>query len=72
MVLSTEKCSFLLLSLDDSLQINLVCGAEILKNTTQEKVLGVTLNNKLNFATHLLSITKNVNKKFNALTRVQK
>ena len=72
MVLNTEKCSFLLLSLDDSLQTNLVCGAEILKNTTQEKMLGVTLDNKLNFATHLLNITKNVNKKFNALTRVQK
>ena len=40
--------------------------------TKQEKVLGVTLDNKLNFATHLLNITKNTNKKFNALTRVQK
>ena len=53
------------------LQTNLVCGDEILKNTKQEKVLGVTLD-KFNFATHLLNITKNVNKKFNALTRVQK
>ena len=44
----------------------------ILKNTKQEKVLGVTLDNKVNFATHLLNITKNTNKKFNALTRVQK
>ena len=34
-------------------------------------MLGVTLDNKLNFATHLLNITKNANKKFNALTRVQ-
>ena len=37
----------------------------------KEKLLGVTLDNKLNFATHLLNITKNVNK-FNALTGVQK
>ena len=51
---------------------NLVCGDEIFKNTKQEKVLGLTLNNKLNFATHLLSIAKNANKNFNALTRVQK
>ena len=35
-------------------------------------MVGVTLDNKLNFATHLLNITKNANKKFNALTRVQK
>ena len=34
-------------------------------------MVGVTLDNKLNFATHLLNITKNANKKFNALTRVQ-
>ena len=44
------------LGVDDSLQTNLVCGDEILKNTRQEKVLGVTLDNKLNFATHLLNI----------------
>ena len=35
-------------------------------------MVGVTLNNKLNYATRLLNITKNASKKFNALTRVQK
>ena len=35
-------------------------------------MVGVTLGNKLNFATNLLNITKNANKKLNALTRVQK
>ena len=49
-----------------------MCGNETLKNSTQEKVLGVTIDNKLNFATHLSNITKNANIKFNALTRVQK
>ena len=38
MVLNPEKCSFMLLGVDDSLQTNLVCGDEILKNTKQEKV----------------------------------
>ena len=33
----------------------------------QEKLLGVTLDNKVNFATHLLNTTKNASK-FNALT----
>ena len=61
----------MLLGVDDSLQTKLVCGNELFKNTKKEKVLGVTLENKLNFATHLLDITKNTNKKFNALTRVQ-
>ena len=52
MVFNPEKGSFLLLGVDDSLQINLLCGDEILKNTKQEKVFGVTLDNTLNFATH--------------------
>ena len=72
MVLKPEKCSFMLLGVDDSFQTNLVCGDEILKNTKQEKVLGVTLDNKINFSTYLLNITKDANKKFYALTRVQK
>ena len=61
----------MLIGVDDSLQTNLECGDQILKITKHEKVLGVT-DNKLNFATHLLNITKNANKKFNALTRFQK
>ena len=72
MVLNPDKCSFMLLGVDDELQTNLVCGNETLKNSKQEKVLGVTIDNKLNFKTHLLNITKNANIKFNALTRVQK
>ena len=72
MVLNPDKCSFILLGVDNELQTNLVCGNETLKSGKQEKVLGVTINNKLNFATHLSNITKNANIKFNALTRVQK
>ena len=58
-----DKCSFMLLGVDDSLQTSLICGDEILKNTKQEKMLGVTLDNKLNFGTHLFIIIKNTNKK---------
>ena len=59
--LNPEKCPFISLSVDDSLQTSMVCGDKILKNTKQEEVLGVTLDNKLNFATHLLNIIKNAN-----------
>ena len=45
MALNPDKCSFMLLGVDDSLRANLVCGGEILKNTKQEKVLGITLDN---------------------------
>ena len=62
----------MLLGVDDELQTYLVYGNKTLKNSQKEKVLGVTIDIKLNFATHLLSVTKNANIKFNALTRVQK
>ena len=62
----------MLLGVDDDLQTNLMRGNETLKNSKQEKVLGVTIDNKFNFKTHLLNITKNAIIKFNALTRVQK
>ena len=57
----------MLLGVDEPLQTNLACGDQILEKTIQEKLLGVTLDNKANFATHLLNIAKNANK-FNALT----
>ena len=60
----------MLLDGDDELQTNLVSENETLKNSKQEEVLGVTIDSKLNFATHLLNITKNVNIKLNAPTRV--
>ena len=72
MVLSPDKCSFILLGVHDELQTNLVCGNETLKNSKQKKVLGVTIDNKLNFATYVSNITKNASIKFNVLARVQK
>ena len=58
----------MLLGVDDELQIDSICGTETLKNGKVEKVLGVTIDNRLNFGMHLLNTTKNVNSKFNALT----
>ena len=72
MVINPDKCSFMLLGVDDELQTSLVCGNETLKNSKQEKVPVVFIENKLNFATHLSNITKNANIKFNARARVQK
>ena len=57
------------LSVDDELQTNRACRNETLKNSKQEKVLGVTIDNKLNFAMHLSNITKYANIEFNALTK---
>ena len=66
-VRNPKKRSFMLLGVDDLLQTNLLCGDQVLQKAIQEKVLGVTLDNKLNCATHLLNITRNASM-FNALT----
>ena len=42
-----------------------------IENSKEEKVLGITFDNKLEFTTHLTSITKKANTKLNALNRVQ-
>ena len=47
MVRNPDKCSSMLLGVDDELQTNLVCGNETLKNSKQEKILGVSIDNKL-------------------------
>ena len=39
----SEKCSYRLLGVDDELQTDLVCGSGTLKNSKEEKVLGVTI-----------------------------
>ena len=36
MVLNPDKCSFMLLGVDDELQTDLVCGNETLKNRKQK------------------------------------
>ena len=57
---------------DNELQTNLMCGNETLENSKEEKVLGATIDNKLIFPMHILNITKNANRKFNAPIRVRK
>ena len=71
MVCNPEKRSFMLIGVDNPLQNQPGMWWSNSWKKIQEKLLGVTLDNKLNFATHLLNITKNANK-FNALTWVQK
>ena len=70
MVFNPDKYSFMLLDVDDELQTGLICENKTHKNNKQEKVLGFTIGNKLNFATHLVNITKYTNSKFNTLMRV--
>ena len=43
----------MLLGIDVDLQTNLVCRNQTLKNSKQENLLGITIDNKLNIDKHL-------------------
>ena len=66
------KYSFMLFGVKDELQKDLVSNNVKIKNSKEEKVLGITVDSKLEFSTHLTNITKEANIKFNAFTGAQK
>ena len=72
MVLNPDKCSIMLFGVKDELQRGLVSNNVTIKNSKEEKLLGINFDNTINFSTHLTSITKKANVKLNPLTRVQK
>ena len=73
MVLSTDKCSFMLFGVKDELQTDLVSNSVIIKNSKEENELGITFDSNLDLSTtHLISIAKKASITFNALTRVKR
>ena len=72
MVLNPDKSSFMLSDVKDELQTDLVSNNATFKNGKEKNVLGITFDSKLDLSMHLTNITKKVNIKLNALTRVQK
>ena len=49
---------------------DLICNDITLKHSSHEKLLGVTIDNKLSFDEHIINICKTANKKLNALIRL--
>ena len=72
MVLNPDKCSFMLFGIKDELQTDFVSNNVTTKNSKEEKFLGITFDNKLEFSSHFTSITKKENMKLKILTRIQK
>ena len=72
MVLNLDKCSFMLFGINDELQTDFVSNNVTIKNSKEEKALGINFDNKLDFSSHHMSITKKANIKLNNLTRIKK
>ena len=51
-------------------QFDLICNDITLKHSSHEKLLGVTIDNKLSFDEHINNICKTANKELNALSRI--
>ena len=64
---SADKCH-LILSTDEPFLINI--DNEVIKNSNNKKLLGINLNNRLGFDTHVANICNRVSKKFYALARI--
>ena len=63
---NTDKCH-LIFSTDDPIEISV--GVSLIKSSTRERSLGVIIDNKLNFDTHVYGLSKKANNKLRALAR---
>ena len=69
MVLNPGKCHLMLFGIKENEQFDLICNIT-LKHSSHEKVLGVTIDNKLSFDEHIINIFKTAYKKLNTLSRI--
>ena len=68
MVLNPEKCHFMILGNNDN--IDFTYNGVVITNSTQVKILGILIDNKLTFKHHIDQLCKVTNQKLNALNRV--
>ena len=66
--MNTDKCHLLVPKHDEDVQITV--GDEIIKGEKLVKLLGVKIDNKLNFEDHVASLCKKASQKLHALARV--
>ena len=69
MVLNPDKFHFMVLG-DLNCTCNFTCNGTI-ESSKEEKVLGITIDDKLTFTSHLGHIIKKANQKLHALSRVK-
>ena len=71
MIANPDKYYFLTLGFQDA-RPNFSYDNITIKNTSEENILGITIDNKLTFKSHLKNICKKANQKLNALARITK
>ena len=71
-VVNPDKSFFLLIAVKDEFQTDRVSNNVTIENSKEEKLLRIIFQIKLDFSSHLTSITKKANIKLNNLTVVKK
>ena len=71
MVLNPGNCHFMLFGVKENEPFDLICNDITLKHSSHEKLLGVTIDNKLSFDEHIINICKTANKKLISLSRIK-
>ena len=66
---NTDKCHLLIVNNQDK---DIKIGEDVITSETSVKLLGVTIDNKLNFNEHVEKICKKANAKLHALARIAK
>ena len=69
MVLNPDKCRFIVIGDDDPNQKIILNNNEIV-SSNEEKLLGILLDSKLNFDSHITSLCKKAGQKLSALARI--
>ena len=67
--MNEDKCHLLITNQEEESKIAHI-GDEIIKNSQSNKLLGITIDNEINFNKHVSTLCKKVNLKLHALARV--
>ena len=68
MVLNPNKCHFLTLGVNKPLPD--FSFENVIKNATREKILGIVIDNNLNFKSHMKKTYEKANQKLSAIVRI--
>ena len=71
MVLDASKCHFLTAGFNEGFP-DFSFNDTTMENVTEEKILRIVIDNKLNFQSHLKNLCTKANRKLRALRRISK
>ena len=69
MALNAGKCHFMCLGKDTGNE-TFIFKSLVMKNSKEQKILGVTIDNKLTFKSHIKNLCKKASQKISALSRL--